>query len=316
MSNSKTALLGSVFVLLSAVLFAIKAILIKYAYGLDAHLDGTSLLALRMATALPFFLLIAYCAPKTSTTPNAHDWALLLLAGLVGYYLASILDFIGLQYVSASLERIILFLYPTLTVLMTAAIYRRPLERRTLAAIVMSYGGTLVVMLGEGWQALHGQGVLLGSALVFAGAVAYALYLVMSPTLIQRFGGWRFTGLAMSVACVASIVHFLWVSPQPMAQLAAFSPAVLWLGAALGIFSTVLPATLLMQGIERIGAAQAALISAGGPILTVLLAVAILGEHLNGLQWLGCALNMAGVLMITLAPKSKAAPTLQENIEP
>ena len=301
-------LLGGLFVLLSAVLFAIKAILIKFAYGLDPQLDGVSLLALRMASALPFFLLMAWLAPRSSRTITRQDWGLLLLAGLVGYYLASILDFIGLQYISASLERIILFLYPTLTVLLTAALYRRPISARTGLAIVLSYGGTLVVMLGEGWHALIGEGVLWGSALVFAGAVAYASYLVMTPTLIERFGSWRFTGLAMSVACIASILHFVWVTPAPIMVLQGFSAQVIWLGIALGFFSTVLPATLLMQGIQRIGAAQAALISAGGPILTILLAVAFLGEHLNLIQWLGCGLNIFGVLMITFKPKTNPPP--------
>lgn len=296
-------LLGAIFVLLSAILFAIKAILIKYSYGLDPSLDGVSLLALRMASALPFFMLIAVFAPRNARKTTRHDWGLLLIAGLVGYYLASILDFVGLEYISASLERIILFLYPTLTVLMTAAIYRQPISGQTWLAMLLSYGGTLVVMLGEGWHALIGDGILWGSALVFASAVAYASYLVMTPTLMQRFGSWRFTGLAMSVACIAAIVHFVLVTPAPIAVLQGFSAQVIWLGVALGFFSTVLPATLLMQGIQRIGAAQAALISAGGPILTILLAVAFLGEHLNALQWIGCALNIVGVLMITLKPK-------------
>ncbi len=312
---NRVAFWGSLCVLASAVLFAIKAILIKYAYGLDARLDGVSLLALRMASALPFFVLIALISKAPATRPTYQDWSLLLFAGLVGYYLASILDFIGLEYVSASLERIILFLYPTLTVLMTAAIYRQPISRQTWLAIVMSYGGTLVVMLGEGWAALHGKGVLLGSALVFAGAVAYATYLVMTPTLIQRFGSWRFTGLAMSVACIASIAHFVVVTAAPIQLLASFSWGVIGFGVALGIFSTVLPATLLMQGIERIGASQAALISAGGPILTVLLAVIILGEQLNLIQWIGCALNMIGVLMITLKPK-RTTPRTELDVEP
>jgi len=302
-------LLGAIFVLLSAVLFAIKAILIKFAYHADASLDGVTLLALRMASALPFFLLMAWLAPRSNRAITRNDWGLLLLAGLVGYYLASILDFVGLEYISASLERIILFLYPTLTVLMTAVIYRQPIAARTWLAILLSYGGTLVVMLGEGWQALIGDGVLWGSALVFAGAVAYASYLVMTPTLIQRFGSWRFTGLAMSVACIASILHFVWVTPAPMTLLQGFSSQVIWLGVALGFFSTVLPATLLMQGIQRIGAAQAALISAGGPVLTIVLAVAFLGEHLNLVQWLGCALNIIGVLMITLKPKAATLTT-------
>ena len=305
-------LIGAILVLLSAVLFAIKAILIKFAYGLDASLDGVTLLAVRMASALPFFIVMAWLAPRTSREITRHDWGLLLLAGLVGYYLASILDFVGLQYISASLERIILFLYPTLTVLLTAAIYRQPIVARTWLAIALSYGGTLLVMLGEGWQALIGDGVLWGSALVFAGAVAYASYLVMTPTLIQRFGSWRFTGLAMSVACVASMVHFVWVTPAPLLLLQGFSSQVIWLGVALGFFSTVLPATLLMQGIQRIGAAQAALISAAGPVLTILLAVALLGEQLNWIQWLGCGLNIFGVLMITLKPKPAASIAIEQ----
>jgi drug/metabolite transporter (DMT)-like permease len=205
--HSNVAWLGAGCVLASAVLFAIKAILIKLAYAQDPHLSGPVLLALRMASALPFFMLMAYVTHRQSTAPTRHDWGLLLLAGLLGYYLASVLDFIGLQYVSASLERIILFLYPTLTVLMTAVLQRQPIQVRTWLAIVLSYGGTLLVMLGEGTAALQANGVLYGSALVFAGAVAYAVYLVMTPTLIRRFGSWRFTGFAMSTACIAAIAH-------------------------------------------------------------------------------------------------------------
>ncbi len=139
-------LFGSCCVLLSAFLFAIKAILIKKAYGLDASLTAPTLLALRMLSALPFFVLIAMIAPRNPTAPTHKDWALLLLAGLIGYYLASILDFVGLTYISASLERIILFLYPTLTVLMMAALHKRAIHLRTFCAIILSYSGTLVVM--------------------------------------------------------------------------------------------------------------------------------------------------------------------------
>lgn len=297
-----SALFGSICVLLSAVLFAIKAILIKYAYNASPEANAVTVLALRMASALPFFMAIAFIF-RNQIKPSWQDWCLLLIAGFVGYYLASILDFIGLMYVSASLERIILFLYPTLTVLATAAIYKKKIEARTWLAIILSYGGTVIVVLGEGWHALVSNNVLLGSSLVFAGAIAYAMYLVMTPTLIRRFGSWRFTGLAMSVACICAIIHFLLVNPTPIQHLQQLPSSVIWYGIALGIFSTVLPATLLMQGIARIGSSQAALISAGGPILTLLLAVAFLGEQLNLIQWLGCALNMVGVLMITLSPK-------------
>lgn len=309
-ASGSTALFGSICVLLSAVLFAIKAILIKYTYQLSPDADAVTVLALRMMSALPFFLAIALLSKTPIKSTTWRDWSLLLFAGFIGYYLASILDFMGLIYVSASLERIILFLYPTLTVLASAALYRQKITGQTWLAILLSYGGTLVVVFGEGWQALHANNILLGSSLVFAGAIAYASYLVMTPTLIKRFGSWRFTGLAMSVACIAAIGHFLLVTPQPAQHLLQLPNGVIWYGMALGFFSTVLPATLLMQGIARIGSAQAALISAGGPILTLLLAVAFLGEHLNLIQWIGCALNITGVLMITLMPKKPVpAPT-------
>lgn len=308
-----SAIFGSLCVLLSAVLFAIKAILIKYAYNLSPHADAVTVLALRMVSALPFFLAIAWIS-RSQQKPTAQDWVLLLIAGFIGYYLASILDFIGLMYISASLERIILFLYPTLTVLASAAIYKKKISLHTWLAILLSYGGTLVVMLGEGWHALTASNMLLGSSLVFAGAVAYAMYLVMTPTLIKRFGSWRFTGLAMSVACICSLLHYLLVTPAPLQHVTSLPHGVLGLGVALGIFSTVLPATFLMQGIARIGSAQAALISSGGPILTLLLAVIFLGEHLNAIQWLGCALNIIGVLMITLTPKTvEAVPEVEDE---
>lgn len=294
-------LFGSICVLMSAFLFAIKAILIKKAYGLDATLTAPTLLALRMVAALPFFLFIAYFAPNPTEKTTKKDWVILLIAGLVGYYLASILDFIGLTFISASLERIILFLYPTLTVLMMAVLYKRPIHMRVIMAIILSYGGTLTVMLGEGAQT-HSSSVWAGSLFVFASAFAYAMYLVMTPTLIRRFGSWRFTGLAMSVACIASIIHYLVVQPTPFIHLSHFTPEIWGYGVALGIFSTVLPATFLMQGIARVGPAQAAMLSAGGPILTVVLAVIFLGESLSWIQWIGCALNIVGVLMITLRP--------------
>lgn len=312
--TSSSTLFGSICVLLSAILFAIKAILIKQAYGLSPQADAVTVLALRMASALPFFIIIALLS-KSAVKPTHQDWGLLLIAGFIGYYLASILDFVGLMYISASLERIILFLYPTLTVLATAAIYKKKIEPRTWLAIVLSYGGTVIVVIGEGWHALVSNNVLLGSSLVFAGAVAYALYLVMTPTLIRRFGSWRFTGLAMSVACICAILHYLIVNPSPVIHLQQLPSGVIWYGLALGIFSTVLPATLLMQGIARIGSSQAALISAGGPILTLLLAVAFLGEQLNFIQWMGCALNMFGVLMITLSPKKPEPPATAPSME-
>lgn len=298
--SSPAALWGTLLVLASAFLFALKAIVIKSAFAAVPAFDGVTLLALRMLTALPFYLLLVWYSPPPPQPLRRQDWGLLLLAGLLGYYLASILDFIGLQYISASLERLILFLYPTLTVLITAAVARQPVRPATRLAIVLSYGGTVLVMLGEGGQHLNPPGLWLGSALVFAAAVAYALYLVLTPTLIGRFGSLRLNGLSMSVACVAALLHFALHQSAPW-QFLQHLPLVGWgYGLALGVFATVLPTVFLMMGIERIGPARAALLSSGGPILTLLLAVAILGERLNGLQWLGVALNLGGVMMVSL----------------
>ncbi len=308
--SSKSATLGTLFVLLSAVLFALKAILIKFAYHADSQLTGIQLLALRMGSALPFFIAITLLSQRSTHVKTSKDWGLLFLAGFMGYYLASILDFIGLETISASLERIILFLYPTLTVLLMAILKGQRIKTRTIIALILSYAGTLLVMVGEGVAVLQQKGMLTGSAFVFASAVAYALYLVMTPNLIQRFGSWRFTGLAMSLACIAALIHFFVITSNPLVWLHGLSWTVIGYGVALGFFSTVLPTTLLMQGIERIGSSQAAMISSGGPVLTVFIAVLALNEHLNALQWLGCALNIGGVLMITLTPKPKAPDSL------
>lgn len=297
--SASASRLGTLLVLMSAFLFALKAIVIKSAFAAVPTLDGVSLLALRMMSALPFYLAIVMLSPKSPTALKQSDWGLLVLAGLLGYYLASILDFIGLQYISASLERLILFLYPTLTVVLSAGLARKAIPPRTWLAIVLSYGGTLLVMLGEGWHALNTPSLWLGSALVFAAAVAYALYLVLTPTLIERFGSLRMNGLSMSIACCASLLHFALHQPNALTFLHHLPAAGWGYGLALGIFATVLPTIFLMKGIERIGPSRAALLSSGGPILTLLLAVVILGESLNGIQWLGVILNLGGVMMVS-----------------
>ena len=301
-SLSKTQI-GSLFALLAAFLFSIKAIFIKQAYALSPLLDGTSLMALRMASALPFFLLIAWFNRKNNKNANAKDWALLVLAGLIGYYLSSWLDFVGLMFISASLERIILFLYPTLTVLATSFIYKRPLSLKSIFAIALSYGGTVIVMLQEQSNVPHGANFWLGTSLVFASAISFASYLMLTPRLIQKFGSWNFTGLALSIACIGTLTHYAIATPDPIGFMQKLPHAVLGYGVALGLLITVLPTILVALSIARLGAAQTAMIASIGPILTIILATLFLGESLNFIQWIGCALNIVGVLMITLSKK-------------
>ncbi len=297
---SKTQL-GTLFAVGSAFLFSTKAIFIKQAYALSPLVDATMLMALRMASALPFFLVICWLNRQHNQNIAAKDWLLLAIAGLLGYYFSSWLDFLGLMFVSASLERIILFLYPTLTVLASSVIYRKKLSWQTLLAIGLSYGGTVIVMLQEQSNTVHSEYFWTGVSLIFASAVCFASYLLLTPRLIQKFGSWNFTGLALSIACLGTLTHFIVTTPQPFSTIAALPNSVLYYGIALGVLVTVLPTVLLAQSIARIGASQAAMIASVGPILTILLATAFLGESLNWIQWIGCGLNILGVLMITFA---------------
>ena len=295
--------LGSIFALGAAFLFSTKAIFIKQAYALSPLVDGTVLLALRMCSALPFFLLLCWMNRHHNRNITGKDWGLLIIAGLIGYYFSSWLDFAGLMYISASLERIILFLYPTLTVIATSFIYKQKLNFKTIIAIGLSYGGTVIVMLQEQSTVPHEGNFWLGASLVFSSAVCFALYLLMTPRLIEKFGSWNYTGLALSIACIGTLTHFMIATPQPIQLISQLPSQVIWYGVALGLFVTVLPTILIAQSISRLGAAQSAMIGSIGPILTIILAVALLGEHMNAIQWLGCLLNIIGVMMITLSKK-------------
>ena len=298
--------LGSLFAVCAAFLFSTKAIFIKQTYALSPLVDGTVLMALRMASALPFFLLICWLSRHQSKNLSSKDWGLLILAGLIGYYLASWLDFVGLMYISASLERIILFLYTTMTVLASSIIYKQRLSFKSLFAILLSYGGTVIVMLQEQSNVPHQSNFWLGASLVFASAVAFASYLLLTPRLIQKFGSWNFTGLALSIACIGTLTHYVIAIPNPIGLLTQLPSAVIWYGVGLGFMVTVLPTVLLMQSIERLGASQSAMIASIGPILTIILATLFLGEKMNAIQWFGCALNIVAVMMITLSKKKLA----------
>ena len=295
--------LGSIFALGAAFLFSTKAIFIKQAYALSPLVDGTVLLALRMCSALPFFLLLCWMNRHHNRNITGKDWGWLVIAGLIGYYFSSWLDFAGLMYISASLERIILFLYPTLTVIATSFIYKQKLNFKTIIAIGLSYGGTVIVMLQEQSTVPHEGNFWLGASLVFASAVCFALYLLMTPRLIEKFGSWNYTGLALSIACIGTLTHFMIATPHPIQLISQLPSQVIWYGVALGLFVTVLPTILIAQSISRLGAAQSAMIGSIGPILTIILAVALLGEHMNAIQWFGCLLNIIGVMMITLSKK-------------
>ncbi len=290
--------IGIVFALLAAVGFSAKAILVKLAY-LDS-VDAITLLALRMVFSVPFFIGIALWAWRRHAAPlNTHDRLLVLGLGLIGYYLSSYLDFLGLQYISAGLERLILFLYPTMTVVLSALIYKRVIGRMTLAAMALCYAGIALVFLHD-VGVKQGGAVVLGATLVFASTLSYSIYLVGAGHAIARIGAMRFTAYAMVVASAASLLQFMVMRPMTALDLPL---RVYELSIAMAIFSTVLPVFMLSFAIRRIGSGSASLIGSIGPVSTIYMAYVFLGEHISLLQIIGSALVLGGVLVISMNSK-------------
>jgi len=292
--SNQDVILGVIFALLAAIGFSAKAILVKLAYLDDV--DAITLLALRMAFSVPFFIGVAIWMKRRHATPlTTHDRLLVLGLGLTGYYCASFLDFLGLQYISAGLERLILFLYPTMTVILTAVIYKRSISGKVMAAMGLSYVGIALVFLHD--FGMRDSSLMLGASLVFASTVSYAIYLVGAGHAIERIGAMRFTAYAMIVACVASLLQFLVMHPVSALNLPM---RVYELSLAMAIFSTVLPVFMLSFAIRRVGSGNASLIGTVGPVSTIYMAYVFLGEHISMLQIAGSVLVLCGVLIVSM----------------
>ncbi|MEQ1526328.1 MAG: DMT family transporter [Gallionella sp.] len=287
--------IGIAFAFIAAIGFSTKAIMVKLAYV--EGVDAITLLALRMAFSVPFFLAVAFHSSTNTSSVSLtnKDKSVVVALGLIGYYLASYLDFMGLQFISAGLERLILFLYPTMVVIISTLIYKNRVGRTVLLALFISYAGIALVFLHDMRVLQHDA--LLGSILVFASALAYAIYLVGAGQIISKIGATRFTAYAMTVACVACLFQFVVTHTLVDLQL---SPRVYGLSVAMAIFSTVLPAFLLAEAMKRIGSSYTAMVGSAGPVSTIYLAYIFLGEQLSVVQVCGSILVLVGVLMIGL----------------
>jgi drug/metabolite transporter (DMT)-like permease len=293
--DTRPVVTGSLFVLIAAFGFSAKAILIKLAYAAGA-VDAISLLTLRMAMSLPFFLTAAFWIASGDQRPSMtrSDWLHVIVLGIIGYYLASLLDFKGLAYISAGLERLILFLYPTLVVLLSAIVLRKPVSYPEILALVFSYAGIgLVVANDLGEQS--GE-LWIGIGLVFGSAVAFALYMMGSGVVIRRIGSFRFTCYSMIVACLVTTIH---CGLQPESRVLGLPLKVYGLALVMALLSTVLPAFLMNAGIRRLGSGTASIISSVGPVVTLGLAYFLLDERLSPFQAAGAALVLLGILTIT-----------------
>ena len=299
--------LGIALAVLAAFGFSFKAIFVKLAYA-AAPVDAVTLLTLRMSFTLPIMLGVALLMGRSAPALKPKDWSLLIALGLLGYYGASILDFVGLQYISAALERLILFIYPTMTVLIGVLLMGKRLERRQMGALLLSYAGIALAFAHDLKVAGDIDAVLIGAALVFGSALSYALYSAGVEVAIQRIGALRFAALAITVSTVATQIHF--VATRPFSALLQPVPVYAY-AAAMAIFSTVLPVFWLSAAVRHIGAARAVLIGTVGPILTILFAWLLLAEPVSFAQLAGAGLVLAGVLLVS---RRKSSPDRQEPI--
>ena len=296
--NNKQLLIGSSFVLIAALGFSAKAVIIKLAYGYSSQVDAITLMALRMLIALPVFLWVAFWHRNSSQNQalTLKDSLGIMMLGGLGYYLASYLDFTGLQFISAGLERVILFLYPTFVVLFSALIIKRPVTIREVIALLLSYAG-MIWVFQENMQP-GSKDVIKGSILVLFSAISFALFMIGSGIMIKRIGSTRFTAFSMTVACFVTLLHFIITHDLKLLNL---PKQVYGLTLLMAIFSTVLPAFLMNAGIRRIGSGTASIISSAGPIGTLLLAYIFLDEPLTLPQIIGTFLVLTGVYVASKA---------------
>ena len=286
--------IGLLYAMLGAIGFSVKAILVKLAY--QHGVDAETLLALRMVFSLPFFIAMAWisnCRASTALTPRDGIW--LFGIGFFGYYLASYLDFLGLRYISAALERLILFVYPTLVVILGALLFGQVITRRMLGALALCYTGIALAVVHDLHVAGTGQDIVLGGVLIFGSALSYALYLLGNGRIVNRLGSVRVTAFASIVACILAIGQFLLTRSfttldQPWQVYA--------LALGMALFSTVLPVWMVSEAIRRLGAGPVALTGSLGPVVTLLLAWWLLNEPLGITQLLGSALVIGGVMMM------------------
>jgi drug/metabolite transporter (DMT)-like permease len=287
----RVAWAGLLLAVLGAIAFSGKAIIVKlaYRYGVDA----VTLIMYRMLFALPMFVALSWWAGRGKPPLSRRDMIVVAGLGFSGYYLASFLDFAGLAYVTAGLERLILYLNPTIVLVLGFVLYRRTVTPRQLVALAVSYSGVLLVFAHE--ISLAGSNVALGTALVFASAVSYAVYMVYSGEEVKRLGALRLTGLASTVACVLCIAQFFILRP-----LAAFAvaPEVVWLSVLNATVCTFAPVLMVMMAIERIGATVAAQTGMIGPVSTIMMGAVILGEPFTAWVAAGTVLVIAGIWLL------------------
>jgi drug/metabolite transporter (DMT)-like permease len=299
---SKNAM-AFLFALIGVIMFSSKAVLVKLAYQHDV--DALSLLSLRLLFALPVYVgvLINSLSSKAEMKIRTNDYLKVIVLGILGYYLASYLDFAGLNYISASLERLILFIYPTIVLLISALFFGKKASQAQKAAVLITYFGVILAFYKN--TDVNGNNIFFGAFLIFISAVSYAAFLVGSGNLIPRLGPRLFTSFAMIVSSIAALIHFGIANGF---NLFDFAHEVYIIAAIMAVVSTIIPSFLLAEAIKQLGASNVAIVGSFGPVSTIILAVIFLGESISVFQALGTLIVIGGVLIL-----AKSKP---QNFEP
>lgn len=277
-------------------MFSTKAIIVKIAFA-KTSIDALTLLTLRMLFSFPFYIIAAWI----SSTDNKHNkfskkqWIHIILLGLFGYYLSSLFDFVGLQYISAGLERLILFLYPTFTLLINFFLFKQKVTRIQQWALVLTYAGIALAYYGELNIDTGNKNFFFGSFLIFLCAITYAIYIVGGGRVIPQVGVTKFTSYAMLASTTGVFIHFVLAGNFTRLE----NATTYWgYGISLAIIATVIPTFLISIGMKKIGSNNVAIISGIGPVSTILQAYYILGEKIFTEQIIGTLLVVTGVLLI------------------
>ena len=299
MNESKRSSLFLTGFLLSiggAILFSTKAIWVKLAFS-NTGVDALTLLSLRMLLALPFYLVAAWFSGKKESALqlNKKDWFWIIALGVLGYYLSSLFDFIGLQYISAGLERLILFLYPTFAVLLNTWIFKSTITKIQLFALALTYTGIGIAYYAELVTIQHNPQFYFGSFMVFLCAVTYSFYLVGTGKMVVKAGATRYTAYAMLAATAGVFTHFI---VQQQWNKVNMSTQLWWYGAALAVIATVIPSFMMSSGMKKIGSNNASIITSIGPVSTIIQASIFLNEPILLEQILGTILVIIGVVLI------------------
>jgi drug/metabolite transporter (DMT)-like permease len=292
---------GLAIAIAGAILFSTKAIVAKLLYRY--HIDAVTLIAFRMLFSFPVFAAVALWKMRSEAPLAVADRWRILGLGLVGYYLSSFLDFLGLQYITAGLERLILFLTPTFVLAITALVFKRPIGAREWVALALSYFGIVLVFVHD--LAGGGGDTVLGALFVLASAVTYAIYLLGSGEMVRRIGALRLVAYAMCISSVASVAQFFVLRP---ATLLVQPLPVYGLSLVNAIFCTIFPVFMTMVAVQRIGAPAASQAGMIGPVSTLFLGALVLGEPVTAVQLAGTGLVLAGIYTLSRKKQERGAP--------